>query len=289
MNEDQMGGFWLERFLSLADNATFYLLSAIVAGAFLKWGKKPFFPLLSLRTRVSIVIVLVSIFAATGLVVGLNPYLVLLACGVMALAGTQAALANVAGIGVLNAFSSTKTGITPEASLKLVNSEIQFLGIGGGKLTVSEEFMGALTRCASSGGEVRFLLSHPENPALEKLAKRNGRDDASYRSRVRESIREIINKAEMAGVSYEIRTYRLDNELALPHFRLMFIDNKFCLYSHLVWGAGEGWDNPQLFLSKETKDKADSLYLGYMVYFDDLWNSPAAELVTKDVLDSWPS
>lgn len=289
MSNNQLADFWSERFLAFADNTAFYIVSAIVAWALLKWGRKPFFPLLSLRKRVAAVIVLTGLFAGGGIFGGLNPYLVLLTSGLVTLAGVRAALANVSGMGILNAFSSTRTGITPEASLRLVTSDIAFLGVGGGKLTISDEFIAAMKRCASAGGQVRFLLSHPDNPALEKLAKRNQRDDASYRSRVRESIREIRNKALLAGASAEIRTYRLENELALPHFRLMFIDNKYCLYSHLVWGSGEGWDNPQLFLSKETKDKADSLYLGYMAYFEDLWNSTAADAVTAEVVSGWPS
>src|SRR3546814_4197365 len=62
-----------------------------------------------------------------------------------------------------------------------------------------------LARCAASNGHAKFLLSSPQNPALEELARRNKRDDLSYRSRVKESIREIFKRATEAGVDFEVR------------------------------------------------------------------------------------
>src|SRR3546814_13186969 len=59
------------------------------------------------------------------------------------------------------------------------------------------------SRCAASNGHAKFLLSSPQNPALEELARRNKRDDLSYRSRVKESIREIFKRATEAAVDFE--------------------------------------------------------------------------------------
>ena len=281
--------FWENRTLAFADNTLFWLFSLAVLAVFARWGSRPFLPLLSLRTRITLVLLSVTGMALGSIAWGLNPLIALAVWAIILLVGIQAILANLSRVGLMNAFATTRAGLTPEGSLKLVHSELAFLGIGGGKLTVSAEFAKALRRCADAGGQVRFLLSDPENPSLERLAKQNLRDDASYRGRVRESIREIIHKGGLAGVPCEVRIYRLENKLELPHFRLMFIDNSMCLFSHLVWNDAEGWDNPQLVLRKDTKKKPNSLYLGYQTYFEDLWNSTSVEAVTPEMLAAWPS
>src|SRR3546814_2819341 len=120
--------------------------------------------------------------------------------------------------------------------------------------------------CASDLGHVKFLLSSPQNPALEELARRNKRDDLSYRSRVKESIREIFKRATEAGVDFEVRLYHLNQEIALPHFRLMFIDDRLCVFSQLLWSAGEGLDNPQLVLRRNEDSAGSSLSKGYRDY-----------------------
>src|SRR3546814_4040564 len=62
----------------------------------------------------------------------------------------------------------------------------------------------------------KFLLSSPQNPALEELARRNKRDDLSYRSRVKESIREIFKRATEAGVDFEVRLYTSTKKSRCP-------------------------------------------------------------------------
>src|SRR3546814_1415557 len=92
-------------------------------------------------------------------------------------------------------------------------------------------------------------------------------DLLSYRSRVKESIREIFKRATEAGVDFEVRLYHLNQEIALPHFRLMFIDDRLCVFSQLLWSAGEGLDNPQLVLRRNEDSAGSSLYKGYRDYF----------------------
>ena len=278
-----------ERSWAFLDNALFWVVSAAVALVIGRLGGRPFFPLVSLRTRVTVILFLVTELALASLAWGLNAFVAISLWAIVLLVGIQSILANLSRVGIMNAFSSTTSGLTPEGSLKLVETNLDFLGIGGGKLTVSDQFMKALSRCAAAGGRVRFLLSDPDNPSLERLAKQNQRDDASYRSRVRESVREILNKAQIANVQCEVRIYKLETELELPHFRLMFINDALCLFSHLVWNSAEGWDNPQLILRRNTKKKPNSLYLGYKTYFDDLWNSGSVRTVTSALVAKWPS
>src|SRR3546814_15937017 len=103
-------------------------------------------------------------------------------------------------VGITNAFATTRQGVSAEDSLRQIKRDLVFLGIGAKKLTDSVEFDAMLARCAASNGHAKFLLSSLQNPALEELARRNKRDDLSYRRRVMESIREIFKRATEAGV-----------------------------------------------------------------------------------------
>src|SRR3546814_15428507 len=107
-------------------------------------------------------------------------------------------------------------------------------------------------------------------------------DLLSYRSRVKESIREIFKRATEAGVDFEVRLYHLNQEIALPHFRLMFIDDRLCVFSQLLWSAGEGLDNPQLVLRRNEDSAGSSLYKGYRDYFEALWELDTTAHVTAD-------
>jgi hypothetical protein len=146
-----------------------------------------------------------------------------------------------------------------------------------------------LQRCKLANGRLRFLLSSPDNPALEEMAKRNGRNDLTYRSRVKESIRELYTSAQNVGVDFEIGLYNLKHHISLPHFRLMFVDDRICIYSQLVWTEGEGLDNPQLVLRANQKQADYSFYKGYLDYFEDLWNLDSTVILTQATIDSWPA
>src|SRR3546814_9749019 len=80
-------------------------------------------------------------------------------------------------VGITNAFATTRQGVSAEDSLRQIKRDLVFLGIGAKKLTDSVEFDAMLARCAASNGHAKFLLSSPQNPALEELARRNKRDD----------------------------------------------------------------------------------------------------------------
>lgn len=239
----------------------------------------------SLRTSITIGLLVLTVAALVILVAPVKPYVPILMFAGGSIFITQYTLRNLSRVGIINSFYSTSSGIGPKKSLELVHKRLDFLGIGAKKLSDDGEFAKALERCKKSGGKIRFLLSTPGNPALAKLSERNGRDLQSYSNRVRESIREILHRKTQLGTDViEIKLYDLASEFALPHFRLMFIDEKLCIFSHLVWNESEGMDNPQLIIRSNRGRNAaeESLYYAYHKYFEDLWQSEESLPITDD-------
>lgn len=281
---------WLrDRTNAQVDMLVGLLILALLGLAYRRMGRSAFFVRYSLLARVIVGLVIIAFVATVGLLVGGNAAVVLaatfLAFGLLVFW----ILRDVTNVGITNAFETTKQGVSAEASLKEVKAKVEFLGIGASKLTDTPEFDEMLKRCAMAGGTLKFLLSHPDNEELEKLAKQNRRHDKSYRSRVRESIREIHTRATAAGAQFEIRLYNLKQKIALPHFRLMFIDDRLCIFSQVFWSENEGLDNPQLILRPNQSRAASSLYSGYHSYFDDLWDLDTTEKVDIAMLDGWPA
>jgi hypothetical protein len=238
----------------------------------------------SLRARLMAALTMLAALSFVGVLLKVN--LVILLCfAFFAFALLlYSVLKDLSRVGITNAFETTKKGVSAAASLRQVKRELAFRGIGAKKLTESPEFDAMVRRCKDAGGNLRFLLSNPDNPALEEMAKRNGRNDLSYRSRVKESIREIFTRVTALGADFEVRLYDLKQEISLPHFRLMFIDERLCIFSQLLWSASEGLDNPQLLLRRNENSAGSSLYQGYQEYFDDLWNLDTTAKVTPEVL-----
>jgi hypothetical protein len=279
--------FLQDRGLSIIDDALGIVIFATIGVAYRWFSKKTFLVRYSLQTKLTVALIVIAVACFTALALKLSPVLIL-ATGFVGFAFVIFwTLSDVAKVGITNAYLTTRQGISAEASLKQVRKDLSFLGIGAKKLTDSPEFEKMLQRCKESGGTVRFLLSHPDNKALEEVAKRNDRDDLSYRSRVKESIREIFSKTSRSGINFEVRTYDLHQKIALPHFRLMFIDDKLCIFSQVFWSKGEGLDNPQLILTKSKGAIEGSLFWGYRQYFTDLWDHADTKLVDQAVLDSW--
>jgi len=269
------------------------LFAALVLGVLVYVGKKVsrarFLVNYSLRARLMVAVVFLAVLSAAGVLLKVGVVILLL----FAFAGFELlvfwVLRDLSSVGITNAFATTRQGIAAEDTLRLVKRDLVFLGIGAKKLTSTDEFDAMLSRVAAAGGSLKFLLSPPQNTALEEMARRNGRDDFSYRSRVKESIREIFKRASAAGATFEVRLYNLNQEIALPHFRLLFIDDRLCVFSQLLWSAGEGLDNPQLVLRRNDDSAGSSLYKGYRDYFDTLWNLDTTVVVTPELIADWPA
>lgn len=282
-------GFLKDRSLALLDS----LLAASVTGILILVGRRlsktKFMIRYSLRARMLAAISILAAICLVGICIKLNSMVII----TFAFSGFAILvwwiLKDLSRVGITNAFQTTAQGISASESLRQVNRDLAFLGIGAKKLTDTPEFEDMIRRCKAAGGELKFLLSSPDNPALETMAQRNNRNDLTYRSRVKESIREIFTRANACGVKFEIRLYELDQEIALPHFRLMFIDQKLCVFSQLLWSVNEGLDNPQLILRPNTNRAESSLYQGYRKYFDDLWNLETTKKVTPELIAGWPA
>lgn len=266
--------------------------AAVMAGLVLLFGRVSrarFLVNYSLRARLMVGIAAIAVVCGGGLLLRVGP-VILLAFALIAIALLVFwVLRDLTNVGITNAFATTRQGVSADDSLRQVKRELVFLGIGAKKLTDSPEFDTMLLRCATANGRARFLLSSPQNPALEELARRNKRNDLSYRSRVKESIREIFARAAAAGLDLEVRLYHLNQEIALPHFRLMFIDDRLCVFSQLLWSAGEGLDNPQLVLRRNEDTAGSSLYQGYRDYFEALWELDTTSAVTAETIADWPA
>ncbi len=242
----------------------------------------------SLRAKLMAGVAIIAILCMIGWLCNVHPPILLIGTFLFVFLLVQWVLHDLTQVGITNAFETTKQGVSAEDSLKQVKRDLVFLGIGAKKLTDSSEFEVMLRRCKSAGGSVKFLLSSPDNEALEQMARQNGRNDLSYRSRVRESIREIFTRGTASGVSFDVRMYNLKQQISLPQFRLVFIDEKLCIFSQLRWTEAEGLDNPQLILRANENNAASSLYQGYRDYFEYLWGLDTTEHVTQAVIDSWP-
>ena len=176
-------------------------------------------------------------------------------------------------LGIVDAHKRTIDGIDFKTSLNLARSSIDFLGIGADKLTKLEEFEGAMRRCGGSGNRVRLLLSPPDNPILERHAKRNGVDASAYKDKVRESLRRIARMRAQHDLAIEVRFYPAANTKDLQQFRLMFIDGSICLAGWTVWGKHIGMDNPQLVLKERRRVHPDiAAYKAFHDYFEALWD-----------------
>jgi hypothetical protein len=276
-----LNGFWSGRGLSIIDGTLFVILQTLATR---------FAPKLieasgrfSLRTRISAGILAAALVSSLAIYWGIPPYFAMLVFGLSILGSIHFILANLSSLGVVNAFSSTKKGISPEESLKMVRAQFDFLGVGAKKLSDLAEFKNAMKKAKAANKKIRLLLSSPDNPALHDLAVRNGKDTHAYTTRVRDSIRHLLHlNASSDGGMLEIKLYNLTSDFAMPHFRLMFIDSRLCIFSHVVWNDTEGDDNPQLLIrNKAIKQMPEaSMYNAYFKYFQDLWNSADATTIT---------
>jgi len=239
----------------------------------------------ALRTRMVAGILVIFLVAIAAYIVGLSPGWIMFSFGISNIIFVYFALSGIYRLGISNAFSTTTKGISAERSLKMVKTDFSFLGIGANKLTSSDEFRKALLRCKKEGGSVRFLLSDPDNKGLLELAGQNNKDNLAYKTRVRQSIREIHYQCKSTGVSCDIRLYSLENEKSLSKFRMMFVNSSICLLSHVVWNEAEGGDNSQLVLTRLSNRGESGLYHAYLDFFEDLWSSATVKKLTEDDLE----
>lgn len=180
-------------------------------------------------------------------------------------------------LGISTAYRSTEEGLGFEQSLTMATSSIDFLGIGAAKLTErTVAFDAAMKRCASGGKTVRLLLSDPSNPLLQTLAARNDISTDRYARNVRDSLRRIARLVSDNKLDIQVRFYPSQGNKDFKTFRLMFVDNKVCIWSWAIWDTTLGRNNPQVILLNKADGSSDCLaYRAFHDHFNRLWEDGA--------------
>jgi hypothetical protein len=175
--------------------------------------------------------------------------------------------------GIIGIDEKIENGLDYNAALKLVRSDLMFLGTGGHKLTqLGVEFDNVIVS-SSQSRTVKFLLCHPDSKALVDIAQQANKDVNEYKHNVLVSLR-AINRHIAMGRDIEVRFYKADSVAEMPIFRLMFFNRNYCLCSYNIFGEGEtkGEKTPQLHLyDHENKDGTGSFHIAFSRYFDRLW------------------
>ena len=182
-------------------------------------------------------------------------------------------LYKLAKIGIYDFDVSVRSGFNYDAALKAASNNIFFLGPGAYKLTSSDEFETAITGC-QMGVTNRFLLVHPDSDVLRTAAKQAGVAEDSYANKVRDSIEKLARLAASRKFNIQVRFQDANREDDLESFRMMFIDQRFCLLSFNAYGKGDGSALPQLIIqSKSRVSEEKSLYHGCSQYFERRWGA----------------
>jgi hypothetical protein len=193
--------------------------------------------------------------------------------GLLLTAAATTPYLNLWRVGLVGADVRTNRGVTATESLKLCTSGLMFLGTGGAKLTRSDEFEGAVARCTSAGNTVRMLLSKPDAENLVVAAKLAAKPQDEYRMTLSSSLRAIAEMRDKRGGQIDVRFYS-----GVSPFRLMFINDRLCVFSYNVYGTADETEYPQLLITSNPSDKRRSYYWGLEKYFDKAWDDAAGSV-----------
>lgn len=170
-------------------------------------------------------------------------------------------------VGLVGADRSVAHGINYGDSLRLVKTELSFLGTGAHKLSATSEFDDALRRCRPDV-PIRLLLRRPDDPALAEAARRAGKPEHEYGENVVESLTKLA-RLQRSISNVEVRFY--DGDMV---FRIMIINRSTALVSFNVYGHGDGAELPQVHIleASEGRDAVRSFYYAYERYFNERWD-----------------
>jgi hypothetical protein len=172
-------------------------------------------------------------------------------------------------MGFLGGDRFIEKGVDYKKSLAMCKNSLDFLGIGANKLISERDaFRDAIKRCNRDYRPIRFLLCPPDHPDLLDVARQAGRPEKEYQETVRNSLRELYKLKVDDARNIEVRFYA-----KLPLFRLMFINDSFCLVSHYILAEGSGAQLSQLHIWRHLPFRRDkeTLYYPFKKYFEALW------------------
>ena len=187
--------------------------------------------------------------------------------------------------GIYGADAKVVGGMSYAQSLQLCRNRLDFMGVGGAKLTALPEFEAAINRCQKSDQAVRFLLMNPDEPTLQDSARRQGQDAQEHQKRVRRSLESLARMVEERKLNIKVKFYNRKPKFHLHVFRLMFINEDLCLVSFNEFGKHEGRESPQLHVvrSPESIDSGN-FYRAFEMYFQELWENHAVDWDVKKYL-----
>jgi hypothetical protein len=113
-----------------------------------------------------------------------------------------------------------------------------------------------------------MLLSKPDAENLITAAKLAAKPEDDYKTSVTTSLRSIAELREKRGANIAVRFYS-----GVSPFRLMFINDRLCLFSYNVYGTADETEYPQLLIASNLNDKRRSFFWGLEKYFDRSWDA----------------
>ncbi|GLZ49222.1 hypothetical protein Acsp06_54070 [Actinomycetospora sp. NBRC 106375] len=171
-------------------------------------------------------------------------------------------------VGVGGVDLKMRTGLHPKKALRSCTSGLSFLGTGASKLTSNADtFAQTVAACTASGNTVRLLLSRPDSANLRTAAQRANKPEEQFADAVKGSLQVIADLKLKRKFDIEVRFY--DNATL---FRLMFINERVCVFSYNVYGTEDEMAVPQLFFSKDASKETKSFYWGFERYFERQWD-----------------
>ena len=179
--------------------------------------------------------------------------------------------------GIVSLDKSAKQGLSYNKSILNTNYKLDFIGVGARKLTENDkDFSEMVERVNQQNNEVRLILSHPENESLMNLSTRADSNEGEYGTKVKNSLKLIARLKEEKKYNISVRFYRANSIPDMQVFRLMIIDENYCLvtYSQFNDSSHKGENLPQLHLKKTNNEEFDksSLLNGFQKYFNQTWN-----------------
>lgn len=180
--------------------------------------------------------------------------------------------------GIVSLDKSAKQGLSYNKSILNTNYKLDFIGVGARKLTENDkDFSEMVERVNQQNNEVRLILSHPDNKSLMNLSTRADSNEGEYGTKVKNSLKLIARLKEEKEYNISVRFYRANSIADMQVFRLMIIDENYCLvtYSQFNDSSHKGENLPQLHLKKTNNDEFDknSLLNGFQKYFNQTWDN----------------
>lgn len=155
--------------------------------------------------------------------------------------------------GIVKIDCGAETGISFSQSMQLCQQSFRFLGVGAAKLTEKDEiFRSMVSRCVKNGNNTpKLLLCDLQSPVISKLEGLASVPNHRFSGKIKKSYSAISSIEKEMGTKLDIKKYYAKDYDHMPLFRLMFIDEKYCLVAGGYYGQDDhGIAIPQLFLSR---------------------------------------